>query len=221
MNRASLPGLHILILAAGFSSRLGRPKALARVGSRTLLHRTLAAAAGVRASKVTVVVPRSFERYKLEAHGVNALWLPNPRRAHGLSSSVRRGIAHARYAPAVLLLPVDLAALQTRELCRLVSRWHSVPRRVIASRIHEHGKAARAALPLILPHRLFAQARALTGDVGLRDLINALPPHQRLLVDVPSAAFDIDTPQDLQNARRRLRFAAGSGLPVRVVAKRF
>ena len=36
----------------------------------------------------------------------------NPRRAEGLSSSVRRGIAQARYSPALLLLPVDLAALQ-------------------------------------------------------------------------------------------------------------
>jgi hypothetical protein len=36
-------------------------------------------------------------------------------------------------------------------------------------------------------------------------LIAQLPPDSRVLVDVPSAAVDIDTPEDLKNARRSFR----------------
>ena len=68
----------------------------------------------------------------------------------------------------------------------------------------------RAGAPLILPHRFYAGALAVKGDIGLRDWVNELPSQQRVLVDLPSAELDVDTPQDLHAARRgRRRFAAG------------
>jgi CTP:molybdopterin cytidylyltransferase MocA len=60
-------------------------------------------------------------------------------------------------------------------------------------------------VPLILPRWLYARALEVTGDTGLRDLVNRLPAEQLALVDLPSASFDIDTPEDLRTARRRLR----------------
>jgi CTP:molybdopterin cytidylyltransferase MocA len=58
-------------------------------------------------------------------------------------------------------------------------------------------------VPLILPRRLYPRALAVTGDVGLRELVNGLPAKERVLVDLPSAALDVDTPQDLRAARLR------------------
>jgi CTP:molybdopterin cytidylyltransferase MocA len=58
---------------------------------------------------------------------------------------------------------------------------------------------------VILPRRLYSRASSLAGDVGLRELIGQLPAYSRALVDMPSAARDVDTPRDLQRARRRLR----------------
>jgi molybdenum cofactor cytidylyltransferase len=200
MNGGHLRKLQIVVLAAGFSSRLGRPKALARVHGVSLLRRALKVASGLGADRVTVVVPRNAARYRIEARGMRVRWAANAQRAQGLSSSVRRGIAAARYAPAVLLLPVDLIHLKTRDLFKLVHRWQSVPRRVIARRMDAFG-----ATPVILPRRLYSRALGLAGDVGLRELIGQLPADSRVLVDLPSAARDVDTPRDLRCARRRLR----------------
>jgi molybdenum cofactor cytidylyltransferase len=197
--------LQIAILAAGFSRRLGRPKALARIRGLCLLRRTLAAASGVAGAKVMVIVPPRYVRYRTEAGGFNAAFAINPRRGDGLSSSVRRSIVRARYSAALLLLPVDLVALQTRDLDALVSRWRGSPRRVVARRIAQHGARPQAGVPLILPRWLYARARDVTGDAGLRDLVARLPAEHRVLVDLPSASFDIDTPADLQAARRRFR----------------
>jgi len=205
MNVITRPRLQFLILAAGFSSRLGRPKPLARVRALSLLRRTLMVAARLAPAKIVVVIPRHAARYRIEARGVNAVFTANPRRAEGLSSSVRRGIALARYSPALLLLPVDLADLQPRDLARLISRWRAARRCVIARRIGRQGGAARAGVPLILPRWLYSRALDVTGDIGLRDLIGGLPAPQRVLLDLPSAALDVDTPQDLRAARRRLR----------------
>ena len=203
MNAAPLPTPQIVILAAGFSCRLRRPKALARVRASTLLRRILILGSRCSPATVIVVVPPRAARYKIEARALKAVFTANRQRAAGLSSSVRHAIAQARYSPALLLLPVDMAVLQDRDLARLISRWRGARRCVIARRIGAHG-----GIPLILPRWLYPRALAVTGDVGLRELISGLSPRQRVLLDLPSAALDVDTPQDLRAARRDRRSVA-------------
>jgi molybdenum cofactor cytidylyltransferase len=200
MNALSFPRLRIVVLAAGLSSRLGRPKAFARVHGLTLLRRTLKAAASLNAARIIAVVPSNAARYRAEARGFKATLIVNSRRSQGLSSSVHRGLAKARYSPAVLLMPIDLVNLKHRELARLPARGRAFPRRVIARRIGRNG-----ATPLILPRWLYPLALQVAGDVGLRELIARLPAASRVLVELPSAALDIDTPQDLKAARRSFR----------------
>jgi len=199
------PRVQFVILAAGFSSRLGRPKALARVRSTSLLRRTLALLSRFAPARIIVVLPPRALRYRLEARGLNVVFAVNSQRAEGLASSVRQGIRQARYSSAVLLLPVDLAALRSHDVARLVSRWRATPRRVIARRIESRRQAPHAGVPLILPRRLYARALTVSGDIGLRELINHLPQHERVLIDLPSAALDVDTLQDLRAARAHAR----------------
>jgi CTP:molybdopterin cytidylyltransferase MocA len=177
---------------------MGKPKALARVHGISLLQRTLHLAATLKPSGIIVVLPRNAARYRIEARGNGISFAVNLQPASGLSGSVRGGLRAARYSRALIFLPVDLNELKQRELARLVSRWRGAPRCVIARRIGRRG-----ATPLLLPHRLFARALAIAGDVGLRELIGQLPDETLVLVEMPSAASDIDTPQDLKEARRR------------------
>jgi molybdenum cofactor cytidylyltransferase len=207
MIRSTSPRLQIIVLAAGFSARLGKPKALARVHGMSLLNRTLGVLAPFAiASKIIVVVPPASSRYRIGPHANTTAYVANPRRSAGLSSSVRCGIVRARYSAAVLLLPVDLAQLQRRDIERLISRWHGGRRRIVARRVN--GVGARAGTPLILPRFLYPRALELTGDQGLRELVHRLPKDTVRLVDLPSADPDIDTAEDLKRARRRIRPAA-------------
>jgi molybdenum cofactor cytidylyltransferase len=192
--------LQMVVLAAGFSSRLGRSKLLARVHGVSLLRRTLKTLSGSGAHRIIVVVPRNAARYRVEARGFKVRWAVNAQRAQGLSSSVRRGIVAARFASAVLLLPADLIHLKDHDLSRLVQRWRSAPRRLIARKVDLSG-----ATPVVLPRWLYPRAAALAGDVGLRELIGQLPTDSRVLVELPSAAWDVDTAQDLRDARHRFR----------------
>jgi molybdenum cofactor cytidylyltransferase len=205
MSSDTLPRLDVLVLAAGFSSRLGRPKALVRVRASSLLRRTLTLVSRLAPAKIVVVIPRRAARYRIEARGLKVDFAANPRRADGLSSSVRRGIVRCRYSSALLLLPVDLAALRQRDVARLISRWRAARRRVIARRIGAPGGPPRGGVPLILPRWLYGRALGVTGDIGLRDLVSGLPALQRVLLNLPSAALDVDTPPDLRAARRQPR----------------
>ena len=203
MNAVALPRLPIVILCAGFSSRLGHPKALARVRSLSLLRRTLLLAERFLPANVVVVVPRRAARYRIEARGIKVTFVANALRTQGLSSSVRRGIAQSRYSPALLLLPVDLIALQSRDLARLVSRWRASRRCVVATQVAIEDGKPQGGAPLILPRWLYPRALAVSGNTGLRGLVGSLPAAQRILVDLPSAAMDVDTRQDLSKARQR------------------
>jgi len=200
MKASPLCRLQIIVLAAGFSSRLAQSKPLARVHGTSLLRRALNVAVSLKGSRITVVIPRKAARYRREAHGVPVQWAVNARRAQGLSSSVRLGIAAARHSAGILIMPADLANLKARDLKRLVHRWQAAPRRLVARRIDRSG-----GIPLILPRRLYGRALTIEGDAGLRHLVGQLAADQRVLVELPSAAADVDTPEDLHNVRRRYR----------------
>jgi molybdenum cofactor cytidylyltransferase len=208
MNTGALPPLAIVVLAAGYSRRLGQPKALARVRGVTLLRRTLAVVAPFAASRMIVVVPPGAGRYKIGLPGRRVTFAANRARATGLASSVRLGLHRARYSAGVLLLPVDLVDLAERDVARLISRWRAARRRVAARHLEQDVGA-----PLILPRWLYPRARELTGDVGLRQVVGHLPQECISPVSLPSAAPDVDTRQDLDRARRhsRPRPSAGRG----------
>ena len=197
--RYSRPTLRIVVLAAGFSARLRRPKALVRVHGVSLLHTTLRLLTPFSApARLIVVVPPRANRYRVGLDPATIDFVVNHRRARGLSSSVHAGVARARFSAAVLLLPVDLVELNPRDVGRLIERWRGARRKVTARRVER-----RPGTPLILPRALYSKALQLTGDQGLRDVVGRLPPDCITLVTLPSAEADLDTPQDLERARRR------------------
>ena len=51
-----------------------------------------------------------------------------------------------------------------------------------------------AGAPAIIPRRWFGALRLLEGDCGARQLLRKLG--EISLVDMPAAAFDVDTPED-------------------------
>jgi molybdenum cofactor cytidylyltransferase len=204
MKRGMSPSalrLRIVVLAAGFSSRLGQPKALARIHGVSILNRTIRTLSPFRAGfSIVVVIPRRAVRYTLGFPRRSVAFVANSDRAAGLASSVRLGVGRARHSAGILLLPVDLVDLERRDIARLIARWCGARRRVAARRVEAHAGA-----PLILPRWLYARAATILGDVGLRELVRRLPRHAVSLTDLPSAELDVDTPQDLERARRRTR----------------
>ena len=190
-----------MVLSAGFSARLGHPKALSRIRGTTLLRRTVRILAPLAARPIIVVLAPRAVRARAELSGHRVEFVLSRRRSQGLSASVKSALFRAQYSAAMLILPVDLAWLERREIARMIARWRS-SRRVVVAR-HTGGQWAGA--PLVLPRRLYPEAWRIGGDFGLRRLVNDLPKNEVKLLAVPSATLDVDTPQDLRRARRRLR----------------
>src|SRR5271155_3653345 len=198
MIHSELSRLQIVVLAAGLSSRMGRSKAFAKIHGMSLILRTIKLLAPFAANKIIVVTGPRAQRMRIELRGRSILFVANPARALGLATSVIRGVRASRFSGAALMLPMDLAELDPRDLKLLISRWRGARRRVVARRVDE-----RAAVPLVLPRALYPRVREITGDMGLRNLLAKLSANSLALVDLPSAERDVDTPQELSAARRK------------------
>jgi molybdenum cofactor cytidylyltransferase len=200
MIRSELSRLQIVVLAAGLSRRMGRSKAFAKIHGVSLILRTIKVLTPFAANRIIVVTGPRAQRMRIELRGYSIAFVANPARALGLATSVISGIRASRFSGAALLLPMDLAELNARDLERLISRWRSSRRRVVARRVDE-----RPSVPLILPRALYPRVREIAGDIGLRNLLAAMPANRVTLIDLPSAERDVDTPQELVDARRKAR----------------
>jgi molybdenum cofactor cytidylyltransferase len=185
-------GLAAIVLAAGASTRFGSAKQLVRVAGRPLLHSALAHAGEVAGTAVTVVLgARAAELAPLLRHS-SASVLINRDWQEGMASSIRLAVSRLPVGcSGVLLMVVDQAALTADDLKRLVSAWRRQPGYIAAARY-----GTTTGVPAIFPRSMFADLQGLRGDIGARMLLQR-NPDRVIRVPMPSAALDIDTPEDL------------------------
>jgi molybdenum cofactor cytidylyltransferase len=188
----SEPSLHGLVLAAGASTRFGSPKQLVRIDGRPLLHAVVGRAVEVAGHSVTVVLgAHSDELAALLRHSpasvmVNRDW------SEGIASSIRIGVNRLPGScDGVLIVLGDQAAVTADDLRRLAGAWRRQPDFIVAA---QYGGIS--GVPAIFPRTSFADLGALRGDHGAQRLFKR-NPDRVLRVPMPSAALDVDTPEDL------------------------
>lgn len=194
---SDVAGLHAIVLAAGEASRFGSAKQLVRIGDRPLLSLVAGRAAEVVGHALVIVLgARAAELSPLLRHSPGSVVINRDWR-EGLASSIRAGIARlpASCAGAMLVL-ADQACVTAEDLRRLAGAWRRQPLCVAAARY-----GATVGVPAIFPQHLFSELSELKGDTGARSLLKR---HTDRLVKVPmpSAAFDLDTPDDLLELNR-------------------
>ena len=184
--------IHVVVLAAGASTRFGSTKQLVRVNGRPLLHTIVSRAAELAGHSVTVVLgAHAGELAPLLKHSpasvaVNREW------SEGIASSIREGIAHTpNTADGVLIALADQAAVTTEDLRRLASAWRRNPSSLVAAQY-----SGGFGVPAIFPRWCFRELNELRGDRGAQTLLHR---HVDRLVRIamPSAELDIDRPEDL------------------------
>ena len=183
-----------LILAAGASRRLGRPKQLLKLEGLTLLRRTAGLAVSLGAGPVGVVLGARAEAVQPELEGLDVEIVLNPDWAQGMSTSLRAGIEWLEKlgteVEAVVILLVDQPRVDASLLERLIAVFRRERPPLVASRYQGINGA-----PAVFDASLFGELKAIEGDRGARRVI-ARHESELLAIDFPGGAADIDTEED-------------------------
>lgn len=184
----------ILVLAAGRSSRLGRPKQLLVVDDLTLLKHSLRAAESSIAAHIRVVLGAYSAAVGSETVGGRTRAVINPHWEEGISSSIRYGLAAlAEDDPSitgVVLMVCDQPGVTAGLLDQLIAMHRETGRKIVAS-----AYAGTVGTPVFFHRSLFPELLELTGDTGGKTVILS---HLADLasVDFPDGTNDIDTEAD-------------------------
>jgi molybdenum cofactor cytidylyltransferase len=184
-----------IILAAGASRRLSRPKQLVPVGEETLLGRTVRVARESGAEPVFVVLGAHSDEIRAAVDLDDVEVIVNADWEQGIASSIQAGVRAAVLAmqetvfEAAMLLVCDQPRLTADHLRHLIDEAH-MHEGIVAS-----SYAGVAGIPAVFPASEFPLLLALRGDVGARSLLRG---PGCVLVAFEGGDVDVDTAADLE-----------------------
>lgn len=182
----------VVVLAAGGSARLGRPKQLLPYLGRTLVEHAVRTALASGASEVVVVVGANADAIRVRLAGLPVRIVNNREWAEGMGSSIRRGVA--ALGPDVSSAVIALAD-QPR-----ITPDHL---RSLAGALGEGTALAASSYdgvvgaPCAFARSEFPSLLGLTGDAGARFLIRQAGDALATIA-FDGANVDVDTSEDFK-----------------------
>jgi CTP:molybdopterin cytidylyltransferase MocA len=188
----NVPLIDGVILAAGRSSRMARPKPLLEVGTMTFLERAARTlqAAGCRARYI-VAYPEAEWLQQAAQLGLQVVL--NPLTDSEQLDSLRLAIQQLpEDTAAALVLPVDVPLVREDTAAAVSASYRAQPASLILP--FHNGVAGH---PVLLGRELFDDIMTRPLEEGIRSLILAHARHLREIKVVdPGILVDIDTPDD-------------------------
>ena len=183
----------VIILAAGESSRMGRPKQLLSVNGKTLLRHAIDAARVIDEAPV-VVLGAHAAAICAEVNGLPVTIIENTDWQSGMGGSLRTGLQalldHSPKTQAAIIMLCDQPRVTGDILRALVEPYRSSASPIVAC---EYGGVL--GVPALFHRTMFQELLALQGAEGARKIIQRYPA-QAARVSFPDGAIDLDTPED-------------------------
>lgn|GEM_PF-236356 len=202
--------LAALVLAAGYSSRMGDFKPLLSVGCAPALERAIDGLRAAGIADVTVVTGHRAEdlRPLLLRKAVREVF--NPDFARGMFSSVTAGIRSlAPDVEACFVLPADVPLVREQTIRALAAAYHAEPAPVLYPVFQK-----RRGHPTLIRRDVLDAALGREPAGGLRGLLKLQAGVRDIPVDDEAILLDMDTPEDLARLREFDASCTASVCPV-------
>lgn len=197
-------GTHIagLIVAGGYSSRMGAFKPLLPLGDKTVLEMAVDSLQQGGIQDVRVVVGYQAEKLIPILKTMPVTIIKNENYDKGMFSSIAAGVASlAKACEAFFLLPGDIPLIRQYSIRELLH----VYRKTRSPVVYPVYKGVRGHPPLIAAE-CFAHILNGMGEGGLRDILYGFESRS-IEVELADQGIlvDIDTPEDYQRLQKMLR----------------
>ena len=194
-----------LLLAAGASTRMGRPKQLLRVHGETILGRILNEALDSELDKIFLILGYQANEIKRTLgqsliHGKLQV-IENRQYAQGISSSIIAGLSEIEENyDHVMILLADLPHINSILINLLIFGYLESGLPIGAIQVK-----SKRSHPVIFGKALYRELRKLQGDVGAKSIFEKFS--DRVCLVEPGFCYndmDIDTPEDYAAFQRDL-----------------
>jgi len=183
-----------ILLAAGGSSRLGRPKQLLNFEGKTLIRRAAETLADSQCGPVVVVLGAEVEGSTIELSGLPVQICKNQDWAAGMSSSIISGLTQIEDinsdVSAVVITLVDQPQVTTENIDQLVNEFLRSGHSIVAAQYN-----GTIGVPALFAAGHFDDLLNLRGDKGARDLLRKTK--NKAMIKMDEAAYDIDSLEDI------------------------
>lgn len=183
--RVLVTRLSAVLVAAGASRRLGRPKQLLDWHGEPLVRRAARAALDAGVDELVVVLGAEAEAVQAALEGLDVRIVEHPGWPEGMGSSIAAGVGAAT-GDAVLVLTCDQPGVDAALLRLLVEAMQAGHTRVACAYSGVVGVPALFSAPAD-----FAALRALSGEQGARGILRS-DAHAVCAIAAAQAAHDID-----------------------------
>lgn len=189
-----------IVLAAGSSSRLGRPKQLLDIQGQPLLCHCTKLALDATPDNVIVVLGANEKPLREVITPLPVKIVSNHFWKTGMGSSIKTGLNYvlqSDIAPdGIILMVCDQPALTSQHLRRLVEQFYETKKPIIAS-----SYAGSGGVPVLFGRSFFSNLLLLGDDQGAKKIVSQFPS-QVALVEFSEGVLDLDTEEDYEKYLR-------------------
>ena len=181
----------LLLLAAGASTRMGRPKQLLPYRGRTLLRHAAETAVASGCAPIVLVTGALHQELLAEVAGLPIQAINNEKWESGMASSIQAGLAAVAPAQprAVLIMLTDQPLVTPGLLQQLVAQQQHTQAPIVAAAYGD-----TLGVPALFARALLPALLQLQGQQGAVRLI-ASQGAAVGRVDFPAGLLDVDTPE--------------------------
>lgn len=185
----------VILLAAGSSSRLGRPKQLINYQGKTLIQHSIEAALNSTANDLVVVLGSNSELIQTGIESKEVPVLVHEHWEEGMSSSMQCGLRYlieTSQVEQVILMLCDQPYVTQDLLDQLMNGKKASRKGILAC-----SYSGTVGVPALFDQTYFPELFALMGAEGAKKVILN---HQEdvFLIGFPLGAVDLDTEEDVQ-----------------------
>jgi molybdenum cofactor cytidylyltransferase len=190
-----------IVLAAGESKRMGRPKQLLEWQEKPLLLHSLESLINSSADEIILVLGHEADRIRAALPALPIKIVINRDYQQGMASSLRQGLlAMDPSSEAFLVLLADQPGIGPEIVNTIIRTFRQAdPKRGIVRPVYR----GRPGHPVLIGAQYLQEALQLHGDVGARRILMNHPGDiLEIAVDQDAVLKDIDTPEEYQNYKK-------------------
>ncbi|MFP3918363.1 nucleotidyltransferase family protein [Lysinibacillus telephonicus] len=187
-----------IILAAGVSKRMGKPKLLLPFNELPLIYYPVSLAVQNELKPIVLVTGQYMNDLEntLGQFNKQVTFAYNDKTDTGISSSLKIGINTVKsHVDAVLVFLGDQPFVPTEVVHKIIQEYHISQHKGI--RIIRPRYGGQEGHPILFDSCLFHEFQLLQGDIGGKEIIKANKKYVKL-IDFPNKVWgtDIDTPEE-------------------------